>query len=54
MAGLTVKQFDSPDETRTPDKSKMEVLELASVKTARLTPPARMALVRMHQARCRR
>ena len=37
MAGLTVKQFDSPDETRTPDKSKMEVLELASVKTARLT-----------------
>lgn len=37
MAGLTVKQFDSPDETRTPDKSKMDVLELGSVKAARLT-----------------
>jgi hypothetical protein len=37
MAGLTVKHFDSPDETRTPDKSKMDVLELASVKAARLT-----------------
>ena len=37
MAGFTAKQFDSPDETRTPDKSKMEVLDLASVKAARLT-----------------
>src|SRR4249920_298673 len=37
MAGLTAKQFDSPDETRTPDKSKMEVLDLGSAKAARLT-----------------
>src|SRR5438876_10087237 len=37
MAGITVKQFDSPDETRTPDKSKMEVVDLGSHKAARLT-----------------
>jgi hypothetical protein len=37
MAGLTAKPFDSPDETRTPDKAKMEVLDLGSVKAARLT-----------------
>ena len=37
MAGLTVKQFDSPDETRTPDKSRMDVLDLGSAKAARLT-----------------
>ena len=37
MAGMTMKQFDSPDETRTPDKSKMEVIDLGSTKAARLT-----------------
>jgi len=37
MAGFSAKQFDTPDETRTPDKSKMEVLDLGSVKAARLT-----------------
>jgi hypothetical protein len=37
MAGFTAKRFDSPDETRTPDKAKMEVLDLDSVKAARLT-----------------
>ena len=37
MAGMTVKQFDSPDETRTPDKSRMEVVDLGSHKAARLT-----------------
>ena len=37
MAGLTAKPFDTPDETRTPDKAKMEVLDLGSVKAARLT-----------------
>src|SRR6187455_622754 len=36
MAGFSAKQFDTPDETRTPDKSKMEVLDLGSVKAARL------------------
>ena len=37
MAGLTAKPFDKPDETRTPDKAKMEVLDLGSVKAARMT-----------------
>ena len=37
MAGLTIKQFDSPDESRTPDKAKMDVIDLGSVKAARLT-----------------
>ena len=37
MANLTVKSFDSPDETRTPDKTKVEVVDLGSAKAARLT-----------------
>jgi hypothetical protein len=37
MAGLTVKQFDAPDETRTPDKATMEVVDLGGTKAARLT-----------------
>ena len=37
MAGLTVKQFDKPDETRTPDKTKMQVVELSSGKAARMS-----------------
>jgi hypothetical protein len=37
MSGVTVKSFDSPDETRTPDKTKLEVVELGSVKAARMT-----------------
>ena len=37
MAGLTVKNFDSPDETRSPDKTKVEVLDLGGAKAARLT-----------------
>src|SRR3954470_14499388 len=37
MTGLTVKKFDAPDETRTPDKSKLDVIDLGSAKAARLT-----------------
>jgi hypothetical protein len=37
MAGLTAKQFNSPDETRTPAKAKIEVLNLGSATAARLT-----------------
>lgn len=37
MAGITVKSFDSPDETRTPDKTKVEVVDFGDVKAARLT-----------------
>ena len=37
MAGLTVRNFGSPDEVRTPDKTKVEVVDLGGVKAARLT-----------------
>jgi len=37
MAGVTSKRFDNPDERRTPDKSQMEVVDLGSVKAARMT-----------------
>ena len=37
MANLTVKNFDSPDETRTPDKTTLEVVDLGTAKAARLT-----------------
>ena len=37
MAGLISKSFDAPDETRTPDKTKVEVVDLGSVKAARMT-----------------
>ena len=37
MAGITVKSFDSPDETRSPDKTQLDVVDLGTVKAARLT-----------------
>jgi hypothetical protein len=37
MAGMNVKQFDKPDETRTPDKTKVDVIDLTSAKAARMT-----------------
>jgi len=37
MANLTVKSFDAPDETRTPDKTTLDVVDLGSAKAARLT-----------------
>jgi hypothetical protein len=37
MAGITKKNFAAPDERRTPDKTQMEVVDLGSVKAARVT-----------------
>lgn len=37
MAGIEKKNFESPDENRTPDKTNVEVVNLASSKAARLT-----------------
>jgi hypothetical protein len=37
MAGLSSKSFDSPDETRTPDKTKVDVVRLAGATAARFT-----------------
>src|SRR5437879_11613973 len=37
MASLNSKSFDTPDETRAPDKTKLEVVDLGGVKAARMT-----------------
>ena len=37
MGNLTSKNFDNPDETRTPDKTKVEVVDLCGAKAARMT-----------------
>src|SRR5215204_2336760 len=37
MAGVVKKSFESPDERRTPDKTHVEVVDLGSVKAARMT-----------------
>lgn len=37
MAKITVKSFDAPDETRTPDKTKLEVVDLGGLRAARMT-----------------
>ena len=37
MAGLETRDFDSPDETRTPDKTRVDVVRLAGATAARMT-----------------
>jgi hypothetical protein len=37
MAGVTKKSFDSPDETRKPDKTLLEVVDLGTTKAGRMT-----------------
>ncbi len=37
MAGLASKSFDAADETRTPDKTKVDVVKLGSTTAARFT-----------------
>jgi mannose-6-phosphate isomerase-like protein (cupin superfamily) len=37
MAGVEKKSFDSPDEVRSPEKTRLEVVNLGSVKAARMT-----------------
>jgi hypothetical protein len=37
MVGIAAKNFESPDERRTPDKTQVEVVDLGSVKAARMT-----------------
>lgn len=36
MSNVAVKSFDSPDETRAPAKTRVEVVDLGSVKAARM------------------
>jgi hypothetical protein len=37
MAGVVKKNFGSADEVRTPDKTRMEVVDLGGIKAARMT-----------------
>lgn len=37
MVGIVKKSFESPDERRTPDRTDMAVVDLGSVKAARMT-----------------
>jgi mannose-6-phosphate isomerase-like protein (cupin superfamily) len=37
VAGIAKKAFDAPDERRTPDKTVLQVVDLGSVKAARIT-----------------
>jgi mannose-6-phosphate isomerase-like protein (cupin superfamily) len=37
MAGIAAKSFNTPDEKRAPDKTTVEVVNLGSVKAARMT-----------------
>src|SRR5208283_302485 len=37
MAGIAKKNFETPDERRTPDKTVVQVVDLGSVKAARMT-----------------
>ncbi|MDQ3897582.1 MAG: cupin domain-containing protein [Actinomycetota bacterium] len=37
MTGINIKSFDTPDETRAPDKTKVETVSLGGHKAARLT-----------------
>jgi hypothetical protein len=37
MAGITMGSFDSPDETRAPDKTKLEILHLGNTAVGRAT-----------------
>jgi hypothetical protein len=37
MAGISRKNFEEPDERRAPDKTEVQVVDLGSVKAARMT-----------------
>jgi hypothetical protein len=37
MAGIQVRDFDSPDETRTPDKTRVDVVRLGDTTAGRFT-----------------
>lgn len=37
MAGIATKSFDSPDETRAPDKTKVDVVHLGGISAGRMT-----------------
>ena len=50
MPGVENRDFSSPDETRTPDKTTVELVNLAGGADRPLYVSAGLAVVRMHQA----
>lgn len=53
-AGVEARDFDSPDETRTPDKSKVDVVRMGGSSGRPAHARAGVAVVGVHQARRRR
>jgi hypothetical protein len=53
MAGVQKLNFDSPDETRTPDKTRSELVRVGNTTVARLTLQPGWQWGRVHQACCR-
>ena len=53
MPGFIAKSFESPDEVRSPDKTKVEVVDLGRHQGRPIEGRAGLAVVRVHQARRR-
>ena len=53
MTGLENRDFTAPDETRTPDKTTVEVVNIGRRPDRALHLPARLEVVGVHQARRR-
>ncbi len=49
MAGLEVRDFSAPDETRAPDKTKVAIVRMGGTSASHV-PRAGLALVGLHQA----
>ena len=50
MPSIEARNFASPDETRTPDRTRVDMVRMGETSAARLELAARLALVGVHQA----
>ena len=50
MAGVEKRSFDSPDESRTPDKTRADVVHMGDTTAARLTLEPGWSWAGVHQA----
>ena len=53
MAGVGKRGFDSPDESRTPSKTRSDIVHLGGTTAAPVDPRARLVMGGVHQARRR-
>ena len=53
MAAVEINDFSAPDEVRSPERTTVELVKLGRRRDRPLHVPARLALVRVHQARRR-